>query len=327
MTIKQRQDFQNVSQQKKIVVFQCPKEKLSGQVRRKIEDERVCASEERLFSDEGKVTEGDDNCLLMLANSAELISESEDSFGIADMNPHDSEVLDSTMEAQQLQENADNVMAADDKNCDKNNQIIPPIAHERNEKDASHQEEKVPRLSHIRRQARLTGQSIMQQGIQEEAPRCLQGSKTARLTEIRRQARLGNHVPLQGDISGCSHGKLLGGITRLSQIRRQARSKHNCSLQEGIGEHMCRQSDCQFHEDHHKEDMAAEQCAKLQSCQVVGASSFENGDKMMGEKGRLRLSQIRRKARMGNADLATQKPAGTQDNSNVCIHFLNLLMQ
>lgn len=123
---------------------------------------------------------------------------------------------------------------------------MPPISHDRNERDGSHGEGTVLRLSHIRRQARLKSQSFMQQSIQENSCRTLQGSKI-RLTQIRRQARFGNHVPQLNNSAVCSHGKLLGGITRLSQIRRQARSKNNCSLQEGTGEPLHVQLDCQFH--------------------------------------------------------------------------------
>ncbi|XWS64259.1 hypothetical protein CRYUN_Cryun06bG0170900 [Craigia yunnanensis] len=271
MTIKQRQYFQNVSQQKKIVVFECQKEKLNKavpeklleqggwrkkqwnasahqwdftipangsqtaelspqgcEVRGQIEDERVFPSEERLLFEgnltEGKNSEEGNNHLLILANFAELMSESEDNLLTIHLNPQDHE----------------------DKNWDKVDEM-PLIAHKRNERDGSHCEGTVTRLSQIRRQARLKSQSVMQQSIQEDTYRRLEGSKT-RLTQIRRQARLGNHVPVQENIAGCSHGKLLGGITRLSQIRRQARSKNNCSLQEGTGVHMHRQLDCQFHE-------------------------------------------------------------------------------
>ncbi|XWS34111.1 hypothetical protein CRYUN_Cryun21dG0011600 [Craigia yunnanensis] len=155
MTIKQRQYFQNVSQQKKILVFECQKERLSEaapeelldqggwrkkqwnatvhqwdatvhangsqpaelscqgcEVRRQIEDERVCPNEERLLV-EGKLTEGSNNRLLMLANSAELMSESEDSLHTVRLTPLDHEVLDSTTGAKHLQENVNDVMATD----------------------------------------------------------------------------------------------------------------------------------------------------------------------------------------------------------------------
>ncbi|XWS69708.1 hypothetical protein CRYUN_Cryun04dG0202200 [Craigia yunnanensis] len=345
MTIKQRQYFQNVSRQKKIVVLECQKEKLNEaapeelldqggwrkkqwnatahrwdstipangsqtaelspqgcEVRGQIEDERVCPSEERLLFEgkltEGKNSEGGNNHLLILANFAELMSESEDNLRTIHLNPQDHE----------------------DKNWDKVDEM-PLIAHQRNEGDGSHCEGTVIRLSEIRRQARLKSQSFMQQIIQEDTYRRLQGSKT-RLTQIRRQARSGNHVPVQENIAGCSHGKLLGGMTRLSQIRRQARSKNICLLQEGTGEHMHRQLDCQFREDQQKEDAAAEQFAKLDSCQVIGTTSFscsvdaENEDKMLCEKGRLCLSQLRHKVHSGNADLVAQRNAGILHNCN-----------
>ena len=121
MTIKQRQYFQNVSQQKKILVFECQKERLSEatpeelleqggwrkkqwkwdatvhangsqpaelspqgcEVRRQVEDERLLV--------EGKLTEGSNNRLLILANSAELMSESEGSLHSVHLNPLDHE--------------------------------------------------------------------------------------------------------------------------------------------------------------------------------------------------------------------------------------------
>ncbi|XVE91498.1 hypothetical protein REPUB_Repub01dG0015200 [Reevesia pubescens] len=257
MTIKQRQYCQNVSKQKKIVVLECQKERLSEaaskelieqgglrkkqwnatayqldaticengsqnaeispqscEERRQIEDERVCRSE-------GKLTEGSNNHLLILANFAELMSESEDNLCTVNVNPQDHEVLDSTMEAQDFQER----VKVDE---------MPLIAHESKERDGPRCEGRVTRLSQIRRQARLKSQSFMQvqQSIREDTYRCWQGSK-AHLTQVRRQARSGNRVPMQENIAGFSHGKLLEGITRLSQIRRQARSKNSCSLQQG----------------------------------------------------------------------------------------------
>ncbi|XVE53231.1 hypothetical protein DITRI_Ditri02bG0187500 [Diplodiscus trichospermus] len=316
MTIKQRQYLQNVSQGKKIVVLESQKEKLNeaapeelleqGGLRKKQwnatanqwdstisangtqtaqlspQIEVVCPSEERpLF--EGKLTEGGNNHLLILANFAELMSESEDNFHTVDLTRQDHG--DSIMEAQNLQENinVDEVMATDtDKNCHKVDEISL-IVHKRNERDGSHCEGKVTRLSQMRRQARLKSQSFIQQSIQEGSSRHLQGSKT-RLTQIRCQARLGDHVPVQENSAGCSHGKLLGGITRMSQIRRQARSKNNCSLQEGTGEHMQRQLDCQFHE--------------------VDAV---NADKVMCERGKLCFSQLRRKIHSRNVDMVAQR--------------------
>ncbi|XVF85919.1 hypothetical protein PTKIN_Ptkin17bG0156400 [Pterospermum kingtungense] len=210
MTIKQRQYFENVSQQDKIAVFECPKD-LIEQVRRQIEDERVCPSEENVL------VEGGNSLLLMLANSAELMSESEDNLG-----------LDSTTEAQCLQENVNDVMATTDsgKNSDKVDET-PPIARERIEKDGSRCEGTVSRLSQIRRLARLRSRSFIQKSIEKDAYRRLQGSKI-RLTQIRRQARWGNRVPVQKDIARFSNGKLIGGVTRLSHVRHQARSKRNC---------------------------------------------------------------------------------------------------
>ncbi|XP_021299853.1 uncharacterized protein LOC110428358 isoform X2 [Herrania umbratica] len=328
MTIKERRYFQNVSQKKKIVVLESQKEKLieaapeellvqggrrkkqwngtthqwdaalrangsqtaelspqGCEVGRQVEDERVCRSEERLL------VEGGDNRLLILANSAELMSESEDSLRRVHVNRQGYE----------------------DKNWDKVGEVTL-IAHERSEKDGSHCEGKVPRLSQIQHQGCLKSQSFMQQSIQEDTCGCMQRSKT-RLTQIRRLARSGNHVLGKEDSAGCSHGKLPGGITRLSQIRRQARSTNNCSLQERIEEHMHRHLDCQYHEDLQMVDAAAEQCAKLDSCQVIGTSSSscsdaENVDKMICEKGTLRLSQLRRKARLGNADLVAKRNTG-----------------
>ncbi|XP_022775780.1 uncharacterized protein LOC111317609 [Durio zibethinus] len=211
------------------------------EVWKQIEDERVCPTEKRLLF-EGKLTkennsEGGNNRLLILANSAELMSESEDNIRTVHLNTQDHE----------------------DNNWDKADEM-PLFAHERNEGDGSHGEGTVTRLSQIRRQARHKSQSFMQQSIQKGTYRRLQGSKT-RLTEIRRQARSGNHVSMQDDITGCSHGKFVGGITRLTQIRRQARSKNNCSLQEGTGKHMHRQLDCQFHEDNML-DMTWKVCMK-----------------------------------------------------------------
>ncbi|KAK6251824.1 hypothetical protein QUC31_013544 [Theobroma cacao] len=328
MTIKERRYFENVSQKKKIVVFESQKEKLieaapeellvqggrrkkqwngtthqwdaalraNGsqtaelwpqrcEVGRQVEGERVCRSEERLL------VEGGNNRLLILANSAELMSESEDSLRRVHVNRQGYE----------------------DENWDKVDEV-PLIAHERNKKGGSHCEGKVPRLSQIQRQACLKSQSL-QQSIQEDTCGCMQRSKT-RLTQIRRLARSGNHVLGKEDSAGCSHGKLPGGITRLSQIRRQARSTNNCSLQERTEEHMHGHLDCQYHEDLQKVDAAAEQCAKLDSCQVIGTSSSscsvnaENVDKMIFEKGTLRLSQLRRKARLGNADLVAKRNTG-----------------
>ncbi|TYJ00393.1 hypothetical protein E1A91_A13G083800v1 [Gossypium mustelinum] len=231
MTIKQRQYCRDVSQQKQIVVSECRKERIS---------------EEMSLKFEGKLTEGSNNQLLILANFAELISESEYILPTVHENPQNDE--DSSMEAQNLQENADDVMAkSSDKNWGEADEM-PPISHDRNERDGSHGEGTVPRLSHIRRQARLKIQSFMKQSIQEDSYRTLQGSKM-RLTQIRRQARSGNHIPRLNISAVCSHGKLQGGITRLSQIRREARSKNNCSRQEGTGEPMHVQLDCQFHEE------------------------------------------------------------------------------
>ncbi|KAG4165379.1 hypothetical protein ERO13_A13G075000v2 [Gossypium hirsutum] len=210
MTIKQRQYCRDVSQQKQIVVSECRKERIS---------------EEMSLKFEGKLTEGSNNQLLILANFAELISESEYILPTVHENPQNDE----------------------DKNWGEADEM-PPISHDRNERDGSHGEGTVPRLSHIRRQARLKIQSFMKQSIQEDSYRTLQGSKM-RLTQIRRQARSGNHIPRLNISAVCSHGKLLGGITRLSQIRREARSKNNCSRQEETGEPMHVQLDCQFHEE------------------------------------------------------------------------------
>ncbi|GMJ04694.1 hypothetical protein HRI_004138600 [Hibiscus trionum] len=68
MRIKQRQYCRDVSEQKKFVVFECRKERISKETRQ-IEYGRACPSEEIS-------TEGSSNQLLVLANSAELMSES-----------------------------------------------------------------------------------------------------------------------------------------------------------------------------------------------------------------------------------------------------------
>ncbi|KAK8508135.1 hypothetical protein V6N13_055586 [Hibiscus sabdariffa] len=156
MTIKQRQYCRDVSEQKKIVVFEPRKEWISEETRQ-LEYGRACPSEETLVFEE-KSTEGSNNQLLILANFAELMLESDYNIPPVHRNPQNY-VIDSSMEAQHLQENVDSTMATTDSgttlvvNWGKADEL-PLMSRERIERDGSGGG-RVTRLNHIRRQARL----------------------------------------------------------------------------------------------------------------------------------------------------------------------------
>ncbi|KAG8654109.1 uncharacterized protein LOC110616255 isoform X2 [Manihot esculenta] len=268
---------------------------------RKLEGKGNYPSEERQ-STKGPVNEesnpgGRNDHLLILANSAELMLESDS--------------LDGTLENEQNHE--------DHKSPGKQFEGTLVIDHLRNDGDGFNCTGRTPRLSQIRCQARLKSNLLLKQTLGEPTVGHLQGGRI-RLTQIRHQARSKSHSQRY------SCGAVQGGIMRLSELRRQARSKYNSSMQEAIEDHVPGHLDCQTYKDNQRkrviEDIFGEEDgskaasgfgfhpSKVDTVHEYIASgggdlslpaNNEVLDKIVSVRGRIRLSHLKCKARLGNA--------------------------
>ncbi|KAI9387440.1 hypothetical protein POPTR_010G168900v4 [Populus trichocarpa] len=265
MTIKQRQHIQNISKQKKALVFNEKNENLgeaaeakslqmsnvqqnlwktlrhaaahqqyvdkhsqfseqSRQVR-KMEYKLACLGEDGQIDNEQLNEESAVDHLLILAQSAELMLESEESFDGLRMNERSHE---------------------DQKYPGKKIGVMPVIDHVRNKENGFRCEGKTLRLSQIRRLARSKSNILAQQSIGDSTLGQLQGR--TRLTQIRHQARSKNHSQVQEGTEKKSSVDLHKRIVRLTHIRSLARSKSNLVVQKALQDSRHGHSDCQTSE-------------------------------------------------------------------------------
>lgn len=258
--------------------------------------------------DEGKLSKGKEphggiDHLLILAQSAELMSESEVCFHGACGNDQNNKGLCTDPIAQQPEENVSNANSIDQKSIGAQHDGMPASDNVGGEKDGVCCQGRIPRLSQIRRQARSKNHFLVQHNNGQYTRDHLQG-RMPRLTQIRHQARSRNHLLVQdriventgrhsqGKSIRLSHvrcqarskhklvlqesmgfgeitlGHTQGRITHLSRVQHQARARSNLFVQEGVGELVQRHSDCHTSGDNQRENVAAEQCEREDSCQV-----------------------------------------------------------
>lgn len=225
MTLKQSEHIHDVSQQRKI----------------RISHEQMGTK----HLDEGQVNEkktsgGGIDHLLILANSAELVLESEDNLHSANENDQIHEGPHTTPISQQSKE-LPSATPTDKRPCGEQLDGMQANTHVEIE-DGSHRHVKTTRLSQIRRQARSKNHSVVKEKTGEYIHGQLHG-RTIRLSTIRRQARSKNILSMQDGIKEHRHVQLGSqssevnleaenkvicgkGRMRLSQLRREARNAH-----------------------------------------------------------------------------------------------------
>ncbi|XP_011013436.1 PREDICTED: uncharacterized protein LOC105117470 isoform X1 [Populus euphratica] len=286
MTIKQRQHIQNISKQKKALVFNEKNENLgeaaeakslqmsdvqqnlwktlrhaaahqqyvdkhsqfseqSRQVR-KMKYKLACLSDDGQIDNEQVNEESAVDHLLILAQSAELMLESEESFDGLRMNDRSHEGLHISPMAQHSLENLSDAAVTDQKYPGKKFDVMPVIDHVRNKENGFRCDGKTLRLSQIRCLARSKSNILAQQSIGDSTLGQLQGR--TRLTQIRHQARSKNHSQVQEGTEKSSVD-LHKRIVRLTHIRSLARSKSNLVVQKALQDNRHGHSDCQTSED------------------------------------------------------------------------------
>ncbi|KDP41202.1 hypothetical protein JCGZ_15609 [Jatropha curcas] len=345
MTIKQKKTIQNFSQQKKVLVFdekngelsetadielpqECnvhqklrktlwhaashqqqvtkPSQNVEQSTQRgKVEGKGNCSIEETQLDKEHVNLEsrndGSNDQLLILANSAALMLESDGLYG-KDQNL---EGLPITPMAQHSSGSVSHATITDHKSPGEVIEGTPVMNYVRTEEDEVHWCGRTPRLSQIRRQARSRSNLLVQQGMEESAVENLQGRRV-RLNHIRHQAQFKYHSQLQ------TGGDSKGRIVRLSELRRQARTKDNQKkrviadifgeedVSKGFEDVDCHPQDVESMHEYNLRDGVNQSVPE----------SEEDQDKMICVRGRMRLSQLRREARLGNT--------GTLDTDNIC---------
>ncbi|KAJ6718276.1 hypothetical protein OIU79_006233 [Salix purpurea] len=287
MTIKQRQHVQNISKQKKVLVFNEKNENLGeaaeakslqmsdvqqnmwktlrhaaahqqyidkhsqfieqSRQARKMGDKGACPSEDGQIDNEKLNEESAVDHLLILAQSAELMLESEEIFDGLHMNDRSHEGLHISPMAQHSLENLSDATVTDQKNPGKHIGVMPVIDHVLNKGNGFQCEGRALRLSQIRRLARSKSNTLPQQSIGDSAAGQMQGR--TRLTQIRQQARSKNHSQEQEGTRKKSSLDLHERIVRLTHILCLARSKSNLVVQKALQDSRHGHSDCQTTED------------------------------------------------------------------------------
>ncbi|XP_048230844.1 uncharacterized protein LOC8281807 isoform X2 [Ricinus communis] len=290
---------------------------------RKVEDKGTYSIEQmqldREHVDAESNSKGGNDHLLILAQSAELMLESDSLDGVY-RNDQNQEGFDITPGDQDSSGSMNH--AADLKSPGKQVEVTSVVDCVRSE-EIGFQGSRTPRLSQIRRQARSQCNLLLQERLGESMVEHMQGRRI-RLTQIRHQARSKNHSQLQEKIQKHSCGDSQGTVVRLSEFRRQARSRSNSLVQEVIEDHMLWHLDHQTSKDDHRQRIIADLFGEEDGSRAVAdyhrsevdsmhdsnvngrvdqsvPVSIEVQDKMIPEKGRMRLSQLRREARLGNA--------------------------
>ncbi|KAK9276763.1 hypothetical protein L1049_006299 [Liquidambar formosana] len=280
MTIKQGEQLQNVSQQRKLKISDEPMENICEgawqnlqqsdmqwelrkkhwhaakskrraqrgqcieeleqfqtgcwQGRRK-EDDRACPSEKRHL-DEGQINEentpgGGIDQLLILANSAELLLESEDNFHSANRNNQNSEGWHTTPIDPHIEDKFSNATPTDQKPLGEQLDGMQAVVHMET-REGFHGPRRATRLNHIRYQARSKNHSLVQEEIGEYTHGHLQG-KTIRLSQLRHQARSKNLVP-EG-IKEHKHGHL---DSQTSEVLPYVAAQRWCEQIENTSKHL-----------------------------------------------------------------------------------------
>ncbi|KAJ6312118.1 hypothetical protein OIU77_013801 [Salix suchowensis] len=283
MTIKQRQHVQNISKQKKVLVFNEKNENLGeaaeakslqmsdvqqnmwktlrhaaahqqyidkhsqfieqSRQARKMGDKGACPSEGGQIDNEKLNEESAVDHLLILAQSAELMLESEEIFDGLHMNDRSHEGLHISPMAQHSLENLSDATVTDQKNPGKHIGVMPVIDHVLNKGNGFQCEGRALRLSQIRRLARSKSNTLPQQSIGDSAAGQMQGR--TRLTQIRQQARSKKHSQEQEGTRKKSSLDLHERIVRLTHILCLARSKSNLVVQKALQDSRHGHSDCQ----------------------------------------------------------------------------------
>ncbi|XP_011013451.1 PREDICTED: uncharacterized protein LOC105117470 isoform X3 [Populus euphratica] len=250
MTIKQRQHIQNISKQKKALVFNEKNENLGEAAEAKSlqmsdvqqnlwKTLRHAAAHQQYVDKHSQFSE-------QSRQSAELMLESEESFDGLRMNDRSHEGLHISPMAQHSLENLSDAAVTDQKYPGKKFDVMPVIDHVRNKENGFRCDGKTLRLSQIRCLARSKSNILAQQSIGDSTLGQLQGR--TRLTQIRHQARSKNHSQVQEGTEKSSVD-LHKRIVRLTHIRSLARSKSNLVVQKALQDNRHGHSDCQTSED------------------------------------------------------------------------------
>ncbi|KAF2291908.1 hypothetical protein GH714_036075 [Hevea brasiliensis] len=223
----------------------------------------------KAHANEENNSSGENNHLLILAHSAELMLES-DSLDGTHRNDRNLEGFQITPMAQHLSESVCDVTVKDHKSAGKQVEgtpVTPVIDHVRTEKDGFNWGGRTPRLSQIRHQARSKSNLLLQQRIGEPTVGHLQVGRI-RLSQILHQARSKYHS--QRHSCGDSQGR----IVRLSEMRRQARSKCNSLVQEAIEDQVLGHLDSQTCKDNQRKRIIADIFGEEDGSKAADADGF-----------------------------------------------------
>uniref|UniRef100_A0A2P2ILT4 Uncharacterized protein LOC105117470 isoform X2 n=1 Tax=Rhizophora mucronata TaxID=61149 RepID=A0A2P2ILT4_RHIMU len=277
MTLKHRRNIQNIAQKEKVSIFKEKNGTLGGAqvpgligmsgLQQKLDlSEDDQQSDKEKVNDEDRITCGGNQRLLMLAHSAELMLESEDSSNRGYGNSGTSEE-----QHQDWIENVSDAAAADPRCVEKKIDGMTAIDQVMSERVGCHWKGRTPRLTQIKCLARLKDELSAQQKIGEFEIEHL-GGRRVRLTQIRCLARLKSQLVQEASqlrTEKCSHGNSQGRTVRLSTMKHRARSKNGLLVQEAIEDstHMC--LDSQTSQDNQTQKIIAEIFGEEESFQEV----------------------------------------------------------
>ncbi|KAG4402015.1 hypothetical protein AAZX31_02G102200 [Glycine max] len=194
---------------------------LSGKIEKHRDSISLEAQQQGNQIPQTKISEACVNDLLILAQSAEIVAQSEDSVAGEHTNNQKNKDLQSDLIDQMSQEHASNI------NVDVTR----------------------TRLTQIRKQARCKYLILDQE--RDDNSRCKHSQgKTIRLNQIKHQARCKSKNDLAPQmISRAENEQPKGRILRLSQMKHRARSKGNSTVKDGTEKHMDQSLPCNRFKD------------------------------------------------------------------------------
>ncbi|XP_019454747.1 PREDICTED: uncharacterized protein LOC109355920 [Lupinus angustifolius] len=266
-----------------------------------------------------KNVEGCIDHLLILAQSAEIVAQSED--GVARMDTDQNKDLDNNLVGKMSQGYSSNI-TSDDQEYSRELLHSSPVDSPLSSQGCEFCNEVTrPCFTQILKQTGCEYLIMNQEKRGDNQCKHLHG-KTIRLSKIKHQARCKSNKDLaaQKMISKPRNEQPQGRILRLSQMKHQARSKGNAIAKEGTEKHICRSLHCNIFKDN-KEKGFASRLVEEGICQgdlslsmVEGApahnisrgssqssvAAISDAQKEFMPVKRLRLTQLRREVRLGN---------------------------
>ncbi|KAG4402016.1 hypothetical protein AAZX31_02G102200 [Glycine max] len=219
---------------------------LSGKIEKHRDSISLEAQQQGNQIPQTKISEACVNDLLILAQSAEIVAQSEDSVAGEHTNNQKNKDLQSDLIDQMSQEHASNI------NVDVTR----------------------TRLTQIRKQARCKYLILDQE--RDDNSRCKHSQgKTIRLNQIKHQARCKSKNDLAPQmISRAENEQPKGRILRLSQMKHRARSKGNSTVKDGTEKHMDQSLPCNRFKDN--KQVLAGQVVKKNIFPVDSSPSVED---------------------------------------------------